>query len=152
MVSAGRGGPFVRSALLCEKVLQERDGVVSYIRVVDRVTRTDRRPDAPESMEPFQHSTHAAISFVSGDARGRHTVVMELEPPSGLKKQIASVDIQFEGGNKAAAIAAQLNITLDAEGVHWIHVLLDGQPMTQIPLEVQYRRVPGTNQGQQPQQ
>jgi hypothetical protein len=149
MVAAGRGGPFIRSALLCEKVLQERDGVVSYIRVIDRVTRTDRRTDAPETLEPFQHSMFAALSFVSGDARGRHTVVMEIEPPSGLKKQIASVDVQFEGGNKAAAIAAQINITLDAEGVHWIHVLLDGAPTTQIPLEVQYRRVPGAGLGQQ---
>ncbi len=149
MVAAGRGGPFVRSALLCEKVLQERDGVMSYIRVIDRVMRTDRRPDAPENLEPFQHSMYAALSFVAGDARGRHTVVMEIEPPNGLKKQIASIDVQFEGGNKAAAIAALLNITLDAEGVHWIHVLLDGEPITQIPLEVQYRRAPGQGAGQQ---
>ena len=107
MVTAGRGGPFVKSALLCEKVLHERDGVLSYVRVVDRVVRTDQRPDAPEGLAPFQHSLVAALSFVSGDARGRHTVTLELEPPSGLKKSLATVDLQFEGGHKSAAIAAQ---------------------------------------------
>ena len=80
MATAGRGGPFVKSALLCEKVLHERDGVLSYVRVVDRVVRTDQRPDAPEGLEAFQHSLVAALSFVSGDARGRHTVTLELEP------------------------------------------------------------------------
>ena len=143
MVTAGRGGPFVKSALLCEKVLHERDGVLSYVRVVDRVVRTDQRPDAPEGLAPFQHSLVAALSFVSGDARGRHTVTLELEPPSGLKKSLATVDLQFEGGHKSAAIAAQLNLTIDTEGVHWIHVSLDGEPVSQIPLEVVYQRKPG---------
>ena len=127
MVAEGRGGPFIRSAMLCEYVLHERDGVVSYIRVVDRVLRTDTRPDAPATLEPFAHSLYAALSFVAGDARGRHTVSMQLEGPNGLKKELANIDLQFEGSNKASAIAARLNLTLEAEGVHWIHVQLDGR-------------------------
>lgn len=143
MVS-GRGGPYIRSALLCEKVLQERDGVISHIRVVDRIMRTDSRADAPESLEAFQHQLMASLSFVSGEARGRHTVALELEPPSGLKKNLASVDLQFEGGHKSATMAAQLNLSLESEGVHWIHVSLDGEQVTQIPFEVVYRRTPGS--------
>ena len=30
------GGPYLQAALLCEKALQETDGVVSVIRIVDR--------------------------------------------------------------------------------------------------------------------
>jgi hypothetical protein len=30
------GGPYLNAALLCEKVLQERDGVLSIIRIIDR--------------------------------------------------------------------------------------------------------------------
>ena len=30
-------GPFLQSALICEKVLQEQDGVLSAIRIIDRI-------------------------------------------------------------------------------------------------------------------
>lgn len=30
------GGPYLKAALLCEKVLQEQDGVVTLVRIIDR--------------------------------------------------------------------------------------------------------------------
>ena len=38
------GGPYWATAVLCEKVLEEKDGVQSLIRVVDRITDLDQRP------------------------------------------------------------------------------------------------------------
>lgn len=32
------GGPYVNAALICEKVLQETDGVLSVVRIIDRFT------------------------------------------------------------------------------------------------------------------
>ena len=37
-----RPGPYVCMALLCEKVLNEQDGVLSVIRVIDRITVSRR--------------------------------------------------------------------------------------------------------------
>ena len=37
-------GPYLSAALLCEKVLEEKDGVKSAIRIIDRVTRTVTGP------------------------------------------------------------------------------------------------------------
>ncbi len=35
-MSEEEGGPFLQAAFICEKVLQEADGVVSAIRIIDR--------------------------------------------------------------------------------------------------------------------
>ena len=31
-------GPFITCACLCEKVLQEKDGILSAVRIIDRMT------------------------------------------------------------------------------------------------------------------
>ncbi len=40
-------GPYLIAALLCEKVLQEKDGIISVIRMIDRITLTVNALDAP---------------------------------------------------------------------------------------------------------
>jgi hypothetical protein len=45
-------GPHVGIAVLCEKVLQEGDGVLSLIRVVDRIIHSAVGPEAPDEMPP----------------------------------------------------------------------------------------------------
>ena len=48
-------GPYLAVAVFCEKVLVERDGVTSAIRLVDRVNRSAVGPESPEVMEPFDY-------------------------------------------------------------------------------------------------
>jgi hypothetical protein len=44
------GGPWLQAAVFCEKVLIERDGVVSLVRVIDRIIITASGAAAPEKM------------------------------------------------------------------------------------------------------
>ena len=136
---SGRGGPFLKMAFLCERALQERDGVFSFVRVIDRITHNVQAPDV--ETEEFEYSLFVVLNWVSGDARGRHAVHLRIEGPNGISEDLAGpIDIQFEGNNRGAGLVAQTNLKLRLEGVHWILVSLDGETQTQMPLEVWYQR------------
>jgi hypothetical protein len=45
-------GPYLAAAILCEKVLQEKDETISIIRMVDRISVTVNASEAPETMPP----------------------------------------------------------------------------------------------------
>lgn len=69
------GGPYLAMALLCEKVLREADGVLSLIRIVDRITVSFSGPDAPVQMPPAPVNLTLVVGFKSGFARGPYTYV-----------------------------------------------------------------------------
>ena len=64
-------GPYLVAALLCEKVLQEKDNTISVIRIIDRLAVTVNALGSPETMQPTAVSLNALISLKSGSARGR---------------------------------------------------------------------------------
>lgn len=69
MTSESRG-PFLAVAVLCEKVLEEKDGVLSAIRMVDRIVQTAIGPAAPEEMPPVPVNLTALVCFKSGGGSG----------------------------------------------------------------------------------
>lgn len=42
-----RTGPYLQAALLCERVMEEKDGVLSVIRIIDRLIHTALGPAGP---------------------------------------------------------------------------------------------------------
>jgi hypothetical protein len=94
-------GPFLTAAAICERVLQERDGVLSAIRIVDRITLT-AAGEVPEHLPEFPpHNLTVLVSFKSGNARGRHTVSFRVEKPSGEEgPALGEFPVLFEGGER----------------------------------------------------
>ena len=90
-------GPYLKTAVLCERVLWEKDNVPSLIRIIDRITHTRTGPDAPTEMPPVSYNLTAFISFTSGQARGSYEIKVELEEPSGLRKSPMAGTVLFEG-------------------------------------------------------
>jgi hypothetical protein len=140
-INSSGGGPYLTAALICEKVLQEKDESISIIRMMDRLTLTVQASHAPETLPPFTINLQAFISFKSGSARGRNTVKWITETPSGLKLPEQLFSIHFEGEDRGANLIITLNMTIDQEGVYWFHVLLEDQPLTRIPLRILYQRI-----------
>ncbi|HEU5377560.1 MAG TPA: hypothetical protein VFV38_19225 [Ktedonobacteraceae bacterium] len=135
------GGPYLTAALICEKVLQEKDESLSIIRLVDRLTLTVQASHSPDTLPPFTVNLQALISFKSGSARGRNTVKWITETPSGLRLPEQLFPVLFEGEDRGANLIITLNMTIDQEGVYWFHVLLENQPLTRIPLRILYQRI-----------
>ena len=134
-------GPFVLMATLCERVLKEADGVLSIIRVVDRIDHTAVGPDAPREMPEVRSPLTLAVILVPGAATGRHEITIVVELPSGETLPPITTSVQFEGASRPIRIVAPLNIPYTIEGLYWFHVRFDENlRLTQIPLQVRYSR------------
>lgn len=134
-------GPYLAAAFLCEKILQEKDEIVSIIRIVDRVTVTVPDAPFPETLPPVPLNLSAFISLKSGNARGRHTIKWRTETPAGIKLPEQLLSALFEGEDKGVNLILALNMIVDQEGVYWFDVLLEDQLLTRIPLRVLYQRI-----------
>ncbi len=142
-------GPYLKMACFCERVLREVDGVVTVVRVIDRLTHTESKPDAPSEMPPVTYEMKLVIMLIPAKALGRHEIKVERELPSGIKDKPMAVTVQMEGGNRGANIVMDTKMTFPLEGLYWFNVYLDDVLLTKIPFQVLYQRIsiPGVTPG-----
>lgn len=138
-------GPHVGIAVFCEKVLKEGDGVMSLIRVVDRVTFTVAAGATPQAYPLF-----VVIMFKSGDAQGTHPIALRSVGPSGQPLGTFEMPALFEGRDRGVSVVIQFAFQPAEEGLHWFDVLVDGQPFTRIPLRAIYQTISVTGAGPAP--
>ena len=133
-------GPHLSVAVLCERVLEEKDGVLSLIRIVDRITNAATGPDAPDEMPPAPINLTAVLSFKSGKARGSYTVKLRPEDPSGTQLPALDMPIHFEGeGDRGSNLVVNFNFVAEMAGLYWIDVLFEDDLITRMPLRVIYQ-------------
>jgi hypothetical protein len=156
-------GPHIITATFCEKVLIEPDGVMSLIRLVDRFTQTATGLEPPAQMPPFvltERDLRMVITLKSDQAKGRSTIKIVAEAPSGIKTPIGESDVNLPGGNQGVQLNIGVNFAFQHEGVYWFDVLLGGPHheedvlITRVPLEVLYQRqrVPASPRDQEDEQ
>lgn len=140
------GGPYLNAALLCERVLHEKDEVLSVMRIIDRITITavsagSPVPDLPPSVVSF----HLLLVLKSGFYKGNATVKLAIHSPSGATVGESSVDIFFEGDDRGVNLISPMQLQVSEDGLYWIDVLCSvGNTesfFTRIPLRVVYQRV-----------
>jgi|ERR1022692_936185 hypothetical protein len=134
-------GPFVTVAALCDQVLQEKDGVISLIRIVDKVTSTDVDTATPDQMPPMLVSLTMVVQLRSGaEGGGRHTLTLRPVDPTGAMVAQTELPVEFaEAPSAAVTMLVKVGLMLKLTGLHWIDVLLDGELLTRSPLEVLYQ-------------
>lgn len=134
-------GPYLQVAVLCERILEEKDGVLSPIRIIDQITLAT--PPAAGS-EPSRHVIWALLSFKAGQSQGTHTIKLIPPPDLGMKTTEVSAEIELARGVNGVNIMVPLGITPGAakEGEHWFDVVLDEHIVTRTPLRVNYQPAP----------
>ena len=139
-------GPYLTAALLCERVLDERDGVKSLIRVVDRVTVNVVGPMPAEGPPPMLHNLTLFIAFKSGHARGPMNLIVRIDKPStepGPEPLRATVNFEGED-DRGVNVIIPMGINANVAGLWWFHVELeptdggDAVAVTHVPLRVIY--------------
>ncbi len=87
------GGPYLTMAVLCEKVLEEKDGVPSLIRIAERFNIAGPSP----SMQPTVVSPMLVIGMRAGMFRG--PAIVEVQPvlPSGQLRPAIDIADSFRG-------------------------------------------------------
>jgi len=136
--TAGMGGPHIAAAFLCEKVLHEKDGVASVIRIVDRFHVRSNKPEMPPARLRFT----AFVSFKAGDlATGKYEIKLQPQKPDGTYLPAKGYPIFFEGSpDRGVNIEAKMELPVEEEGLYWIDVLFAGSVMTRIPLRVLHQQ------------
>lgn len=142
-------GPFLTAALICEKVLDERDGVKSLIRLIDRLLIQAAGTEVPDQMPPFEQDFTMFLSFKAGSATGPVGVRVTLTSPSGMEeKQRPAFDqsVHFEGGTRGHNLIIRSRIRFTEAGPYWFNIYVGGRLVTRTPYEVVYtfRRTGGT--------
>jgi len=133
-------GPYLNAAFLCEKVLEQKDGVLSAIRIVDRITHTYTASPDPSSSVP---AVKIAFSFLlilkSGQNPGVTNVRIIPKKPDNSKLPPLDSTMHLEPpDSRGANLVINTSLTLDQEGVWWFDIFINDVPRTKIPLEVIY--------------
>ena len=136
-------GPFVQAALLCDQVIEGNDGVLTIIRVVDRINHRVPRPDAPEEMEPFSHQLTMVIMLKAGVQRGSHTLSVNLVRPDFEPAPMPGRTVFMEGeDDRGQNIISRMVMIFPMPGLYWFEIGFDGHTLTKIPLRIVYFRGP----------
>ena len=129
-------GPHVQIAAFSESVLEEADGVLSVIRIFDRINRTweEEAGPPPTVIEPFPHEITYTVLLKAGEVRGEHLVKVEWnqagEDPRTLVEQV----VLFEA-ERGVTVRGTATLLL-TPGMHWMVVYFDEAEIVRSPLRV----------------
>lgn len=134
------GGPYLVAAFFCEKVLQEKDGVLSFIRVVDRWNIVG----PTQTMQPTVIQATLVALFKSGILRASAQLTLTPISPSGERMPTVSFPVLFEGDDeRGGGVALPMAFPVQEPGLYWFEVALatQGGPAevrTYIPMRIVY--------------
>ncbi len=128
------------SAIFCERVLDEKDGMLSAIRIMDGVT-----VQIPAELPPdFQIPVEASVVILvrGGPSPAEYDVRLGYETPSGkrVRPQVGHHLVIPEnkvGGN----VIVHARFAAEEEGLHWFFVYLNDRTSAKIPLLVSIDRI-----------
>jgi hypothetical protein len=135
-------GPYVGAATFCEKVLHDNDGVLSAIRLVDRLTVSAQGFDLPAEMPPTATNLYLLVMLKSAEARGSYTLKIRPEAPSG--EQLASVEtaVHLEGDDRGINLVTDMRgFVVNQAGLWWFDVIFGDNEtlLSRVPLRVIYQ-------------
>jgi len=123
---------------MCEKILQEKDGVLSAIRLVDSFFVERPTQALPENITAGIQLS-ALVSLKSGDITGEQEIQIKLRKPSGEMKDIGAWRVVFNGGEHGANFITNMMLSGTEYGLFWLDVVWQGEVLTSIPIKVVQR-------------
>jgi hypothetical protein len=121
-------------AAVCEKILIERDNVISLIRMADMFTVMPNLPRLPDgSLPALPMQLYIALRFTHDDA-GEHEVSFKLIRPNGnekvhaITKTAAALSVIPES-DRGMNVGIPLGVIPEQMGRHEIVVLVDENPV-----------------------
>jgi hypothetical protein len=127
--------PYVTAALLCEKVLQEKDESISLVRIADRLQYRFEGPGITPGLKPAI-ALQGFVSLKSGPVVGLHRISVVIERPAGDRKEAVSYDMNFLGKDQGQNIILTLGLGIEQDGLYWFDILFDEEILTRIPLTI----------------
>lgn len=139
-------GPHLAAAFFCERILQERDGVPSFIRVVERFTIPMPDPaKLPAGMQfpaPVLQVT-LVVSIKAGTiGAGKYNLRVRLNKPDGAEMQDTAHPIFMNGSDDNGFLFfTPMVLVAPEEGLYWFDVYFETALLTRIPLRVIHQQI-----------
>ena len=131
--------PYLKLGAICERVLEEKDGVLSLIRIVDifMITITGKEP--PDQLLHGVKLLTIIMGWVGG--LGSHEAAFNIISPGGeTQRSPQSWSFTLDAINRGHNIIVTLPVRIAKEGVYWIEFILNDQVKSRIPFQVLYKR------------
>ncbi len=129
--------PHLMAALLCERVLAEKDEVLSAIRIVDTFYVTVPKNRAPEIKPTVQITMLLGFKKRVSDQAEKHLLTLRSKAPSGSTEQQPTIDLNFKADTVAGAnLIANLQLGVKEFGVFQIEVMVDDTIVTVVPFRL----------------
>ncbi len=126
------------TVLLCERVLNEKDGVLSVIRLVDTF-EIDQEHLPPEGQRPpiLMHVLILA-KFLPSQGGTTHAVQLKIVRPDGQVTDVGAVTSGSTPSGKGDAsvgvnVIVPLGVIPNQFGMHYVECVLDGQTVARMP-------------------
>lgn len=130
--------PRLRIGTLCERVLEEKDGVLSLIRLIDRVVVTAEGTEVPRELPPGQIPVTAVMSWVNG--LGNYEAKIRVDMPDGKSIESPTMPFYLESLDRVQNHIMQMVLPVRRAGIYWFNFLLGEEIKSKVPLRVIYQR------------
>lgn len=131
--------PYLKCGVLCERVLDEKDGVLSFVRVVDRHIVTAEGTKVPVEMPSGRADLTAVMMWCGG--LGNHEAKIQIIMPGDKKWESPTFPFFLDSFERGYNIVARLDLEIKQAGLYWVEFLLNGKVRSRMPWRVIYRRI-----------
>lgn len=131
-------GPYIQTALLCDKLLQERDGSISAIRITDRFTCLDLPPTANYNNTI---SAKLLVSLKAGSLTGKFTAKVELVDPCDKILKTYEQKLNLKEPPDGCDIIEDISFKPDEEGLYRLNTYLEREFMTCVQFQINFKRL-----------
>lgn len=129
--------PYILIATFCEKILEEKDDVLSVMRLADRLTVPPIVLERPENIPTPLVSLQLLLKFMSLNYSAKRILNIKVTLPTGEEsKTILSSPIVFFAERPGVQAKINLNVGLKHAGRYWFAVCLEDEVFTRVPLEI----------------
>jgi hypothetical protein len=129
--------PFIGAAFVCERIIREKDDVLTAMRIVDTFyVDVENLQNLAKDTTPVAQLT-ALISVRAGSALGDSEIRVSLRRPDGSVRAIdQGFPVSLSAPESGANVIVTMGVAANVLGLHWIDVLWNGQPLTSIPFRL----------------
>lgn len=131
-------GPYVCAALLCDRVLQEQDGTISIIRVIDTINHSI--PPGSTSVLQIPVDATLVLALRSGGYEGPGEITLRIVKSEDGSEVFSAppVPVAFGGRMNGPTMIFNLagNTFLPGPGEYWFEAIIGDAVITKIPLRL----------------
>jgi hypothetical protein len=130
--------PRLRVGTLCERTLEEKDGVLSLIRLIDRLVITAEGTDVPKDLPAGQVPVTVVMSWVNG--LGDYEAKIRVDMPDGDSIESITFPFHLDSFDKVHNHVIRMVIPVRRAGLYWFRFILGDEVKGEVPLRVIYQR------------